>query len=99
MSRSMISRPRRTTAARQLVRHLILPTFVSVGAVMPLEGAAAQTANPAPAASGRVEGQAKDALDRPLAGVRLRLETPDGTVAGQATSDAGGRYGFTGIAP
>jgi outer membrane receptor protein involved in Fe transport len=46
-----------------------------------------------------VEGQAKDALGQPLAGVQLRLEGSDGTVAGRATTDAQGHFTVTGIAP
>ena len=88
------SHHRRNQAAPVLVHGLL-----ALGAVLAVAPAAAQTVNPTPSAAGRVEGEVKDALDRPLIGVRLRLETPDGRVAGQATSDTNGRYGFTGIAP
>jgi outer membrane receptor protein involved in Fe transport len=87
----------RRRAVHDFARHLLLSTLAGLG-TLAAGDAAAQTVSPAPAAAGRVEGQVKDALDRPLIGVRLRLETPDGTVAGQATSDANGRYVFTGIA-
>src|SRR5581483_1505588 len=94
----MIHRPasRPARVACRLAAHLI-PTTVMLA--LPVDVARAQQATPAPSAAGRVEGQAKDALDRPLAGVALRLETPDGRVAGRATSDAGGRFAFTGLAP
>src|SRR5260370_42228358 len=48
---------------------------------------------------GAVEGVVRDALQRPLAGVHLRLEAPDGRVAGEAASGPDGAYRFTGIAP
>ncbi|HEV3178006.1 MAG TPA: TonB-dependent receptor, partial [Stellaceae bacterium] len=48
---------------------------------------------------GVVEGLARDALQRPLAGVHLRLEAPDGRAVGNATSGPDGVYRFTGIAP
>jgi outer membrane receptor protein involved in Fe transport len=89
----------RTGAAHDLIRQFFLPALLGVGALCAIDDASAQTVNPTPAAAGRVEGQVKDALDRPLIGVRLRLETPDGKIAGQATSDTNGRYVFTGIAP
>ncbi|HXK22540.1 MAG TPA: TonB-dependent receptor [Myxococcota bacterium] len=50
-------------------------------------------------AQGSVEGHVKDALDRPLADVALRLETPSGSVAGRTTSDANGRFSFQKIDP
>ena len=40
-------------------------------------------AAPAP---GVIEGLARDALQRPLAGVHLRIEAPDGRVVGNAAS-------------
>jgi len=43
---------------------------------------------------GSVEGHAKDALDRPLADVALRLEAADGHVAARTTTDANGRFAF-----
>jgi outer membrane receptor protein involved in Fe transport len=48
---------------------------------------------------GEIDVFAKDALGRPLADTRLKLETPDGKVAGEATSGADGRFLFKGIAP
>ncbi|MBV8169172.1 MAG: TonB-dependent receptor [Alphaproteobacteria bacterium] len=74
---------------------MALPTLLITTSLA--DGAFAQTVAPSPA--GRVEGQVKDALDRPLGGVRLRLEAPDGRVVGQATTDANGRYAVTGVAP
>jgi len=48
---------------------------------------------------GVVEGVAQDALQRPLGGVQLRLEAPDGRVVGNAISGSDGAYRFTGVAP
>jgi Carboxypeptidase regulatory-like domain len=60
-----------------------------------LAAAGARAATPA----GVVEGSARDALQRPLASVELRLEAPDGRVVGRVTSGPEGRYRFTGIVP
>jgi len=49
------------------------------------------------AAGGTVTGIAKDALDRPLAGAAVRLETSDGEVMGRTTSDGQGRFTFTDV--
>ena len=49
--------------------------------------------------TGTVAGVAKDALGRPLSAVQLRLETTDGRVAARTTTDAQGRFTFTGVAP
>ena len=46
------------------------------------------------ASQGSVEGHVKDALDRPLADVALRLEAPGGHVAGRTQTDANGRFAF-----
>jgi hypothetical protein len=51
------------------------------------------------AQSGAVQGVARDALQRPLAGVGMRLETPAGKVAGRTTTDAHGRFSFGGVTP
>jgi hypothetical protein len=48
---------------------------------------------------GVVTGVVRDALDRPLAGTLLRLETTDGRVAGRATADDQARFTFTGVSP
>jgi outer membrane receptor protein involved in Fe transport len=53
----------------------------------------------AAAPPGAVEGVARDALQRPLAGVHLRLEAPDGRVLGTVNSGPGGAYHFSGVAP
>ena len=52
-----------------------------------------------PASQGSVDGHVKDALDRPLADVALRLESADGHVAGSVTSDPDGRFTFHDVAP
>ncbi len=56
---------------------------------------AARAATPA----GTIEGQAKDALERPLAAVQLRLETSEGQVVGRAMTAEDGHFAFTEIAP
>jgi len=48
---------------------------------------------------GTVAGIAKDALERPVAGAQLRLESSDGQVVGRTAADDQGRFQFTGIAP
>jgi outer membrane receptor protein involved in Fe transport len=53
----------------------------------------------AAAPPGVIEGTARDALQRPLAGVHLRLEAPDGRVAGNATSGPDGAYRFNDVGP
>jgi outer membrane receptor protein involved in Fe transport len=66
-----------------------------------LAAAVAGLAWPADAAppAGSIEGQATDALQRPLAGAQLHVETPDGRTAGRAVSDATGHFVLRGIAP
>jgi hypothetical protein len=49
--------------------------------------------------AGTVEGVAKDALGRPLAGVQLKLQSPDGRATAQTATAADGSYRFTGVAP
>src|SRR5947199_4318538 len=51
------------------------------------------------AEAGTVDGVAKDALERPLDGTQLRLETADGRLVGRAIADARGHFVFKGIAP
>jgi hypothetical protein len=41
----------------------------------------------------------KDALDRPLADVALRLESATGNVAARTQSDAKGGFSFRGVDP
>jgi len=50
------------------------------------------------AAAGTVEGVIKDALQRPIPGAQLRLESGAGRVVGRTTTDDQGRFAFTGIA-
>lgn len=45
-----------------------------------------------------ISGTVTDALGRPLAGVRLELQTGTGVVVARVTSDAAGRFAFTGVA-
>jgi len=45
-----------------------------------------------------VEGVIKDALQRPIQGVQLRLESGAGQVVGRTTTDDQGRFAFSGIA-
>jgi hypothetical protein len=56
------------------------------------------TVPPAAAEGGTVMGIAKDALERPLPGADLRLETTDGQVVGRTTTDDQGRFTFTDVA-
>jgi len=49
------------------------------------------------AAAGTVEGIIKDALQRPIAGAQLRLESGSGGVVGRTTTDDQGRFTFVGI--
>ncbi len=50
-------------------------------------------------AAARVTGRVKDALDRPLSGVRVRLQAADGRVVAEATTGADGDFVFDGVAP
>jgi outer membrane receptor protein involved in Fe transport len=49
--------------------------------------------------AGTVTGIAKDALERPLGAVQLRLETGDGQVVARTTTDAQGRFTFADVPP
>jgi hypothetical protein len=63
---------------------------LALGAIVP----------PAAAPGGStVTGMAKDALERPLPGAELRLETSGGQVVGRTTADEQGRFTFTDVAP
>ena len=77
-----------------LRRNITIATIFCLLVILGL-GRAAWAAPPA----GTIEGVAKDALERPLAGVQLKLQAPDGRVVAQTTTDTNGRYRFTGIAP
>ncbi len=48
---------------------------------------------------GTVAGIAKDALEQPVPGAQMRLESSDGQVVGRTAADDQGRFQFTGIAP
>jgi len=48
---------------------------------------------------GVVEGVARDALERPLAGAELRLEAGDGRVIARAAAGPDGGYRFLGVTP
>jgi len=48
--------------------------------------------------AGTIAGFAKDALGRPLAGARLRLEAPDGRAIARAVTADDGAFSFSGIA-
>jgi outer membrane receptor protein involved in Fe transport len=56
----------------------------------------AATAAPPP---GTVAGVVKDALQRPLGGAAVRLETQDGRTVARTTADDQGQFSFTGVAP
>ena len=64
-----------------------------------LAGAVASAAPPVAAQTGRVIGTVRDALGRPLAGARVRLESSDGRTAGETTADAQGAFSFANVAP
>ncbi len=49
--------------------------------------------------AGTVEGVAKDALNRPLAGVSLKLEAPDGSVVARATTGPDGGFSLAHVPP
>ena len=53
----------------------------------------------APGATDEVQGTIKDALGRPLAGARLILKSPDGTIIGKTQSDADGHFVFSSVTP
>ena len=53
----------------------------------------------AAAAGGEVSGTVRDALQGPLDGVAIRLETADGKVVGRSTTGKDGGYVLRGIAP
>lgn len=78
-------------------RHALFVAVASAACLVAIDGAN-RPAVAAPAAE-TIEGVARDAQGRPLPGVRLKLHAPDGRVVGEATSDASGRYRFTGVAP
>lgn len=88
---------RRSSAARAIYafHHAILAVIAgAAGLAVLCDG----TVLAAPAA-GTVEGIARDAAGQKLAGVRVNLLAPDGSVLGTAASDAAGAYRFTGVAP
>jgi outer membrane receptor protein involved in Fe transport len=78
------------TRARRLLRAGVLVT-AAAGLMVASPLALAQSA--------AVSGVARDALQRPLAGVTIHLETPDGKVVAHATTGANGRFALTGVAP
>jgi outer membrane receptor protein involved in Fe transport len=51
------------------------------------------------AQSATVSGVARDALQRPLDSVKVRLETPDGRVIGRSVTQRDGRFALPGVAP
>lgn len=51
------------------------------------------------ASSDRVAGVARDALQRPLEGVHIRLETPEGKVVAQDTTQKNGHFTLSGVVP
>ncbi len=55
--------------------------------------------HPASAQAATVSGVVRDALQRPLDGVSIRLETPEGQVAGRGTTGTDGGYLLRGVAP
>ena len=51
------------------------------------------------APAGPVEGVAKDALNRPLVGVSLKLEAPDGSVVARAITGPDGGFSLAIVPP
>jgi Carboxypeptidase regulatory-like domain len=84
---------RRSAAAakRGAARHLFLATLLFA-----FWAAAGQQVL---AQSTTVSGVARDALQRPLAGVTVRLEMPDGKVVTRGTTDKDGRFSLRRVAP
>ncbi len=76
------------------MRRISLLLFAALLGVM----LGAGTALAAPPA-GTVEGVAKDALNRPLAGVSLKLEAPDGSVVARATTGPDGGFNLAHVPP
>src|SRR5258708_5570829 len=91
----LVAAVRNALASRRPVPVLVAAAIVVCCLLILAMGDAARAAPPA----GIIEGVAKDALERPLSGVQLKLQAPDGRVVAQTTTDASGRYGFAGIAP
>jgi outer membrane receptor protein involved in Fe transport len=85
----------RRSAAAFAFHHILLAAIAGTAGLAAL---ADGTALAAPAA-GTVEGVARDAGGKKLAGVQLKLLAPDGSVAGTAVSDQDGAYRFAGVAP
>jgi outer membrane receptor protein involved in Fe transport len=87
------------TRGRTPLSRLALAVLLRAG--VPVAAALAMLAAPqlALAQSEPIHGVARDALQRPLAGVGIRLETPEGKVVGRATTDAKGRFALRGVAP
>jgi outer membrane receptor protein involved in Fe transport len=79
-----------------LRRHAqVIAAAVVFSLLLLLSLGAARAAPPA----GTVEGVAKDALGRPLAGVQLKLQSPDGHAVAQTATADDGSYRFIGVAP
>src|SRR6185503_1961857 len=78
-----------------LARALMRVWFASTIALLLV----ALAASVAAATAGEVTGIVKDAFERPLPAARVRLETSDGRVADQVTTDEQGRFTFAGVAP
>jgi outer membrane receptor protein involved in Fe transport len=85
--------PAASVTARQTAR--LISTLVFVLTLLLLPGTLTRAFAAPPA--GTIEGIAKDALERPLAGAGVRLEAPDGSVVARTTTDDTGRYRFTAI--
>ncbi|HUN50361.1 MAG TPA: TonB-dependent receptor, partial [Candidatus Sulfotelmatobacter sp.] len=66
-----------------------------VGAIV----AVSAPARAADVTANHLEGQVKDALQRPLDGARVSLQGADGRTVGTTTSDAKGHFAFAGVPP
>ena len=70
----------------------------SAGLIIAVLALLAQCAAAAAADASHIHGVVRDALERPLAGAAVRLETSDGQVAAQTTTGDTGAYDFAGVA-
>lgn len=74
--------------------------LTALAIVLVLAGSVPAVALAAPQGPGQLTGSVRDAGDRPAANVLVRLRNLDtGVVAGTTTTNSGGAYAFTGVAP
>jgi outer membrane receptor protein involved in Fe transport len=72
---------------------------ITIALICALQLCSAAIASADPATPpGKVVGRIKDALDRPLGGVELKLQAPDGSTVATTTSAPDGRFEFGNVA-